>query len=372
MYDVRQRRRGLKAKKALVLATLAQALAWVSFSACEGCAEQACTTEGDCPPDALCLNGACTGAALADDGEAPGAASSGGDAGASVSADAGSGGTSGNPSAGGGTAGPGDAGGATPGPDGTIDGPVDGCEPRGERCSFEDDDCDGVVNNGLDCTFIASSADALWRVDPFAATIDLLREVDLPNNDAILDIDMAPDGLVYATGGRRLYRLDESGPIEVFGPASGAASPVPFNPNGLAIGDDGTIYISNRDALVGSKVVSTSSLNDPPAYLNALAPYHSAGDCVIDKGSLLVSAVELDESGAVIGADRLIRVPFDEGDPIRIGSLAFARVYGLSSSFGLLFGVTEEGDVLWIDRDTGQSTLLFETDVAFSGAANAR
>lgn len=336
--------------------------------ACEGCAEGPCQSDAECLDDEVCLSGTCrvAGSPMADGGVASvadGGPVAQGDGGTSLGTgdDAGGGDSGSGSGSGGGSSGPRADGGT-----------VDMCD-RAERCSFEDEDCDGRLNNDLDCTFLASSEGALWRVDPFAQTIDLAFEVTLPGTEKIFDIDQAPDGSVYATtGSRKVYRVEHEGPVEVFGGTTTSNSPVPRNPNGLAIGDDGTFFISNQDALVGGRVVATGSLNEDPELLQVLDPYDSSGDCVIDKGSLLVSAVNLDDDDTYGITDLLIRVPFDGSNPALIGSFGFLDVYGLSSSFDKLFGVTADGKVLFIDRDTGAAELLFETQISFTGAGNRR
>lgn len=333
-------------------------------AACEGCADPVCQTEADCAAGETCLDRTCifTGSEDAGNPTEP-------DAGAPTSPDAGSGpepgmdAGSGEPAV--------DAGGGGPAP-GMDAGTVDACD-RTERCSFEDEDCDGRLNNDLNCTFLASSELSLWRIDPFAQTIELELQVDMPGTEVIFDIDQAPDGNIYATSGaRKLYRIEQQGPVEIFGGVTASSSPIPRNPNGLAIGDQGDIFISNHDALVGGRVVTTDSLDTDPELMAVLEPYNSSGDCVIDKGSLLVSAVNLDDEDTADITDLLIRVPFNGADPILIGSMGFLEVYGLSSSFDLLFAVTQDGKVLLVDRDTGAAELLFETDVRFTGAANRR
>ena len=337
-------------------------------AACEGCADPVCETKADCAVDETCIDQACLYAPTPDAGN-PVGTDAGGTGG--TEADAGIV-TPPVPGTDAGGAEPGtDAGGG--GPDPVIDaGAVDACD-RTERCSFEDEDCDGSLNNDLNCTFLASSSFSLWRIDPFAQTIELELDVDMPGTEIIFDIDQAPDGNIYATSNaRKLYRIEQGGPVEVFGGTTPSNSPIPRDPNGLAIGDQGDIYISNRDALVGGRVVTTDSLDTDPEFMSALEPYDSSGDCVIDKGSLLVSAVNLDDEDTADITDLLIRVPFNGDDPILIGSLGFLGVYGLSSSFDLLFAVTQDGKVLHVDRDTGAAELLFDTDVQFTGAANRR
>jgi hypothetical protein len=236
-----------------------------------------------------------------------------------------------------------------------------------ERCSFEDEDGDGENNEGLECTFFAATEDAIWRVDPFAGVVTWDRDADLPGVLEIFDLGMAPDGHLYATAGRKIFRIDATEMVEVLGESESGLQQIPFNPNGLAFDDTGKMYITNHDPLVGSRVVSAPSPLQPPTLLRTLGDYHSSGDCVIDKGALLFTA---DTQGS--STDVLVRVPWQGTALEVVGDLGWDGVYGLSSAYGYLFGVTHAGAVLRIDSETGSTELLFETGHSFTGAANVR
>jgi hypothetical protein len=245
---------------------------------------------------------------------------------------------------------------------------ADACEPSAERCSFVDESCDGQNNEGLDCTFLASSEDALWRVDPFTGVVAHVQDVSLPGIEVLFDVAEAPGGELYATAGRKLYRIDDDGAQLALENNGAQPSAIPFNPNGLAIGYDGAVFISSHDTFVGSKVVQSQSVDELPAFLGSLSPFHSAGDCVINKGALLVAV-----DGAAEGAsDILVELPLGGGAPIVLGELGYDGVHGLSEAFDLLFAVTASGEVLLVDEGDGSTTLLFDVDIDFTGAASLR
>ncbi|MFZ9887934.1 MAG: hypothetical protein ACO3JL_10570 [Myxococcota bacterium] len=374
--------------------------------ACDG---GECADAEDCPDEQVCTEATCVAAK----GEGLPVAGGGGDGdpldttgGGTTGGDTSGGGTTGGDTNGGGTTGGGTTGGGTTGGDtsgggttgggttgdgtsgddttGGDTGPGDGagtsdpvdptCQPSGERCSFVDEDCDGENNEGLDCTFLASTKSGLYQVDPFAQTATLLRTVSFPVvSEYIFDIATAPGGMVYATtGARKLYQLDPSGPVAVTltpdDNSSDSFYDLPFNPNGLAIGGDGSFYVSNFDSATSSKVVMGADLTTKPGLLTTLTGFDSAGDCVINKGALLLSA----DGGDGGASDILIQLPWDSLEPIVIGAFGYDGVFGLSEAFGELFGVTEDGKVLLIDSDTGAAELLFDTDLIFTGAASDR
>jgi hypothetical protein len=241
---------------------------------------------------------------------------------------------------------------------GDGEGEASGCEPAPERCSFTDEDCDGRLNNELDCTVVAVTAGAVWRVDPFTGRVEHMTDVDLPGAEVLFDVDIDVDGSLLATGGRTLYRLDGTGGFEV------VSAGLPFNPNGLAVGADGALFITNHDRLVGSKVVGATSSDQATAFLRSLEDFHTAGDCVHHKGQLHLTA-------AGEGSDVFVLVDLTLDSITRVGDVGAVGVMGLSSAWGLLFGFVNDGRILLIDDVTGRGTTLHDTGLAFTGAANA-
>jgi hypothetical protein len=270
---------------------------------------------------------------------------------------AGSGGgtTDGGAGGGGGTTDGTGGGGTTDGGDGGAGG---GCVPSAEFCSFVDEDCDGQNNEGLDCTFLAVSNDSLWRIDPFSGDVTLVIAVQRRGAEVLFDVDTAPDGAVIATAGRSLYRIENDGVLTTL-----VNGQLPFNPNALAIGPDGAVFVANHDALVGSRVVKAPSTGVAPTFFASLGDLHSSGDCVRHKTRLLATVVGT-------GSDRLVAIDLMTGAITTVGTLPVAGVMGLASAFGELWGVTGEGQVLRIDDDDAGAELLWDLDVRFTGASS--
>jgi hypothetical protein len=88
---------------------------------------------------------------------------------------------------------------------------------------------------------------------------------------------------------------------------------------------------------------------------------------VTKEEDLLMSAKDPDN---VAASDVLVEVDAATGATTTRGAMGFSKVFGLSASFGFLFGVTQAGEVIEVDPATGTSTLLFDTDNFFNGAAN--
>jgi hypothetical protein len=69
--------------------------------------------------------------------------------------------------------------------------------------------------------------------------------------------------------------------------------------------------------------------------------------------------------------DLLVYVDSRDATTRALGAMGASAVYGLSASFGYLFGLTNEGKVLLVNPDNGATQELFRRrDVRFWGAAN--
>ena len=233
-----------------------------------------------------------------------------------------------------------------------------------ERCNHIDDNCNNVLNDDLDCTFLAHDRNTIFRIDPFAGTSTVFLEVTLIDNSAgVLDIDEDVSGNIIAVTSAGLYTVDENGLLIAL-----VDVPAPSGTNGLAITGGGTMFLTNDDGadsaafkIVDNQLVEVGGFSDG---------FVSSGDCVATKEEdLLMSAKN---PSAVGDPDVLVQIDSATGATTDIGSIGFVKVFGLSASFGFLFGVTDAGQVIEIERDTGVGTLLLTTSpvVRFNGAAN--
>ena len=233
-----------------------------------------------------------------------------------------------------------------------------------EICDFDDNDCDGAFNEDLDCTFLASGPSTLYRIDPFLETVEELGAVDLPVGQTLLDMDTDPDGEVLGLTRNGLYEVRENGSTRRLAQVS-----LDRYTNGMAIGGDGTIFLTS-----GDRAASRADLLDrntgETTLLGNTSPFTSSGDCVVLKDeSLLMSATRQDGPQ---DTDWLVFVDRSNGSTEAIGTIGFDEVYALSASFDYLFGLTDNGEVLLIDSNRGRGELLFQAPegVRFWGAAN--
>ena len=228
-----------------------------------------------------------------------------------------------------------------------------------ERCSFVDENCSGVNNEELDCTFFAHGRTDLYRIDPFMNRVAPAGAMRTPGSRSILDIDQDPNGTLIGVTREELLSFDDQGRYEVI-----ASIDTPANTNGLAIDSLGRIYLTQSETQDAQAF--TVDLNGDVTVLGNLSPYRSSGDCVILKDDSLLMTAPSDDGDLLVYVDRR------DATPRVLGTTGFEKVYGLSASFGYLFGVTDEGRVLLLDSNTGEAEELFRrADLRFWGAANA-
>ncbi len=234
-----------------------------------------------------------------------------------------------------------------------------------EDCSFVDEDCDGDNNDGLECSFIAHTSDKLFRIDPFAQTAEFERDIDDVNG--VLDIDVDEDGDFIVATSAGVFEVRDNGTLASVASVSAVGGRI----NGVCITGTGTMFLTTDDGVdsaawkvEGNQTVEVGGFSDGLV---------SSGDCVVTKQEdVLMSAKDPDNAAA---DDRLVLVNSATGATNDVGSIGFKKVFGLSASFDFLFGVTADGDVIEIDRETGDGALLFRaTDngaaIRFAGAAN--
>lgn len=226
-----------------------------------------------------------------------------------------------------------------------------------EYCDEVDNNCDGQLNEGLNCWFYAHTAEGLYETDPFAKTVR--RVADVPD---LFDMDTHPDGTLYGLTPEALFRFDADTNRWI---SIGQLDETIEDANGLAIDSTGVAFVTAMNDLwtvdlETAEVVRVGALG---------GDFYSAGDCVVNKfDSLFMTSKNLenrDESNEFVIVDRRT------GEGTLVGSIGFRSVYALTAGWGRLFGMTSRGELLEIDRNTAQGTLIetFE-DLRWYGAAS--
>jgi hypothetical protein len=220
-------------------------------------------------------------------------------------------------------------------------------------CDEYDNNCDGQLNEGLQCQFYAHSNDHLYEVDPFEKTATQLSTV--PN---LFDMDTHPDGTLYGITSSALHEFDTNTNSWVLIGQLGVSG----TPNGLAINNGGTAYMT------ASNDVYTVDLSTGAAtHLGSMGgSYNSSGDCVVNKDNSLYMS-----SNHNIAGDALVLIDGTTGQAQDIGLMGFSEVYGLTAAWGRMFGLTGSGQLIEIDSGAGQATLVHTfPSIMWYGAAS--
>ena len=222
-----------------------------------------------------------------------------------------------------------------------------------EVCDEVDNNCDGEINEDLNCSVLAHSDTRLYRVDFFAGTIEDLGPT-IPN---LYDIDTHPNGTTYGIADSTLYTYNE---------AAGTWTPSPGTlgfldtPNGFCIDNEGNAYITGGFTLRSVNLAMGTS-----SAIGSLNPTVSSGDCVVNKGNLLFM------TSSHTSPDSFARLNGGTGAATVVGLSQHDAIWGLTAAWSRVFGLTASGDVVEINVSTGATTLIASyPGISFYGAAS--
>jgi hypothetical protein len=230
-----------------------------------------------------------------------------------------------------------------------------------EFCDTIDNDCDTVVNEGINCSFYAHSGQTLYAIDPFTYSLTELG-AELPN---LQDIDTHPSGLLLGVSFDGLYQYDDL--RDYWWLVGEFGNDGPSDPNGMAIDSAGRTFVTSQDEIWEIDIVTGDA-----SFLGILGedangePFYSSGDCVVNKLDSLYMTSKHDPD-----TDWLLLVNRDNATAQEIGPIGSTRVFALTAAWGELYGLTDNGALLNIDSDTGEGTVLHQFQgVRFFGAAS--
>lgn len=230
-----------------------------------------------------------------------------------------------------------------------------------EFCDTIDNNCSGEVNDNIECSFYAHSGNELYEVDPFAKTASRINASfggGPDNNAQLLDLDTHSSGTLFGISYNGLYRFDEWAEDWIYVGDFGMDVGAPF---GLAIDSNDVAYAISEDD------VYTIDLRSGRASLlgNMQGDFYASGDCVVNKRDTLFMTSKHDES-----QDHLVSLSKETGAGTDIGPIGHTDVFGLTSAWGKLYGLTRDGDLLSIDYGTGESEVLHTYNIEWFGAAS--
>ena len=179
----------------------------------------------------------------------------------------------------------------------------------------------------------------------------------------LFDMDTHPDGTLYGLTPDALFRFNvDDNRWNQVGELDGMIE----DANGLAIDSTGVAFVTAMNDLwivdlETAEIDRVGSLG---------GGYYSAGDCVVNKfDSLFMTSKNLEDREE---PNEFVIVDRRTGEATLVGSVGFDRIYALTAGWGRLFGMTSQGELIEIDRNTAEGTLLqtFEDRRWYGAASN--
>jgi hypothetical protein len=223
-----------------------------------------------------------------------------------------------------------------------------------ESCDFKDNDCDGEVNQEIECKVYAHSFSTLYLVDPFIFEIE-----EVASCPGLFDFDTDGQGNLYGVSPSSLFLFDPATETwDMIGNLNHSGGTL----NGFAISGAGTGF-----ATAGNNLYRVDLQTGAGSLVGAMGGgFSSSGDCVTDKMDNLF----MSSTGG--SGDDLIQINGNSGHGSLVGSTGVSGIYGLTSAWGFLFGFTGSGDLVLIDPDDGSAELLHNFNgISFYGSASS-
>ena len=222
-----------------------------------------------------------------------------------------------------------------------------------EICNFQDDDCDGSLNEELECRVYGAEEGVLIAVDPFI--IDAEEFIASSPPGRWLDIAMGSDGSLWALGEEVVWRLQSDFWAEV------SSHPM-TGPSGFCESFDGHFWL-----LAGRELVEWSPVLGELRRFTAPENFYGSGDCVDIKGMVYMSDLSSLPGGDSLWVFDSLEARFESR-----GLTGVDKLYGLARVQGTLVALTGEGETVIVDPVTADAfiTGMFR-NYNFVGAASA-
>jgi hypothetical protein len=174
-----------------------------------------------------------------------------------------------------------------------------------------------------------------------------------------LDIAVDEVGTLFVSAPAGLYRVD---------PANASCSLISHGsyPNGLTVISPGNPHPLELVGVNTTTYERIDKLSGATSTLGTLGTteFYSSGDLALHNARMYLAI----SGGSCF--DCLAEIDRQTGALVKnIGPIGFAKVFGLMSYDGFLFGFTNAGQILTIDVTTGAGTLVNEFPIEFWGAA---
>lgn len=222
---------------------------------------------------------------------------------------------------------------------------------REEICDEYDNNCNNMINEGVECEFFANTGDALYKIDPFKNKARKL----IPLEIRLQDMDTDPiTGVLYGIDAENLYRYEPGIGLTIVGSGLGLSNTGAIN--GLAIDRDGKVFATGTNRLYEINNDNTSPNYGKGRIVGEMAQdVTSSGDCVINKGNTLFMTSKKRDF-----PDSLVRIDHTESSASAtiLGETGYTSIYALTAAWGKLYGLNSDGELILLDDRTGAGTLV--------------
>jgi hypothetical protein len=211
-----------------------------------------------------------------------------------------------------------------------------------------------------DVLIYAHSRDTLYTFSPFTTTVTEIAAFTLEGGEPapyMLDLAVNAEGVVYTSSEDTLYRVDPTTAVATrvgeFGIGSEQLFALVFLPAGV-LGPSETLLGATNEGVyyeVDVRDASTSRVGRYPE------PWSSSGDIVSVEGLGTFATIREPERS---DTDFLAQITFagDGSSTVRVlGEVGYREVFGLGWWGRALYGFTNSGQLLEIDRLTGEGRI---------------
>ncbi len=241
---------------------------------------------------------------------------------------------------------------------------------EGGQCADSiDNDCNGAIDCGdlgcvaatqccvqspgsVDGTIWANSPSTLYRIDPSTFAVTTVGTFN--HGDQMTDVAVTPAGELYGVSFTSLYHVNKTTGAATFVAdlSGGGNNALTFLPSGNLLAAD-----SNGDVKLVNPTNGTVT-----AVGNFGGGLGSSGDLVATGGGVMYGTTP---------GDKLVRVSTANGVATIVGPIGKSEVWGLAYANAHVIGLTTGGQLLNIDPQSGMSTVLASTGIAFWGAGQS-
>lgn len=231
----------------------------------------------------------------------------------------------------------------------------------------DDGDGDGVGDSDARRPQVAEmyvhSRDSLYVVDDQNFDLVPVGSLGMPDGEGLTDLAVTPDGSLYGISGVSLYEVS---------PVTGSVTHIGMVPGELNVGltflPDGTLLATDKQGGVRTVDPDTGDVNEVGAFG---VPYATAGDLVAVADGTMYAISDQGPNGNEEESNLLLVVDPVSGEAIdAIGQIGYGGVFGCAYAGGKIYAFTDTGDIIEIDRVTGNGSLKRSfDDMSFWGAA---